>query len=999
MPHRSTATRRTSLTLALTAALSALAQPGLAAVDTEIDTTISLRQTWSEGNFTVTETGAIITDTGSGPAVFSSGTLGNFINRGIIDNQTIDGGPSLQNHGTIATLLNVGTLGSGVRNVSSTNTASIGELINEGLITSLSGSSAVDNVSGSIGKLTNTGQISGEIGLRNFRSATTTTLINHGTIAGITEGIRNDRSTIGTLNNSGTITGGEYGLYQDMGEITTLDNSGTITGGIAAIWNQGTIGALRNSGTITSEPASGGGSNQPPIGAIHNAMQGDIGTISNTGNITSELFGISNFGTIGTLNNAGTLTSGVAVYNSGDLSEIINTGTIRGLGQGLFPELPATALMLVRTLPQSPATTIHNSGEIVAPVAILAAYQDIANSGVAPDRTIGVLNNSGTVAGLVFAGITDSTGPLPDASSYSYFINGGRDTFGTITGVSGDVGLIQSYGPTVTFGTGKLLLNSHIESGIPDVIPSDPSAPPTPPLPLFVTNTAATLQVNQPIRIDGSYNQAASATLQIGVGDNAVTTGSAANDSGYGRLVVQGAAVIDAGSAVTLQKTGNHVFAPGQRYVAIDAGATGTQYNESTLRYSVNDVTSDVSGATVTDADRSRLVLTINGVQENAPPANPATTPNARAALDGLARYTGVDDAKLLDLFNAGQALRIGGADMANRAGNQLAPVYSSSLASIAQSMTLTVSDRLLQRTAPPTLIAQTNSGIATGDTRPALGAWGQVYGGHANQNRRDDVEGYGADFGGLMLGLDRAVGDRWRLGGVLSYGNAKTDFKGSISGNDAKIDSYGLAVYAGYTAGRWYANLSAGAYEQRYRTTRNISFTGFSGQARGKFDGQQYVLRAEAGYLLSLGAATLTPLAALNYSGTRQDGYTESGGNGAALSVRSSSTTSITSDLGARLARNVESSWGALSPELQLAWRHQYRNRKTLNTAGFAADPTGQTAFTTVGAAPVRDSALVSAGLTLHSSDTLSLSARYDLQAGGGFTSHAGGLRLRKQF
>lgn len=64
-----------------------------------------------------------------------------------------------------------------------------------------------------------------------------------------------------------------------------------------------------------------------------------------------------------------------------------------------------------------------------------------------------------------------------------------------------------------------------------------------------------------------------------------------------------------------------------------------------------------------------------------------------------------------------------------------------------------------------------------------------------------------------------------------------------------------------------------------------------------------------------------------------------------------------------------------------------------------FAADPTGQTGFTTVGATPVSDLAEMSLGVTLMRANNLSASIRYDLQVGSGFVSHTGIVRVQQRF
>jgi outer membrane autotransporter protein len=87
------------------------------------------------------------------------------------------------------------------------------------------------------------------------------------------------------------------------------------------------------------------------------------------------------------------------------------------------------------------------------------------------------------------------------------------------------------------------------------------------------------------------------------------------------------------------------------------------------------------------------------------------------------------------------------------------------------------------------------------------------------------------------------------------------------------------------------------------------------------------------------------------------------------------------------------------LVPELRVQWLHEYDRAKQTTGASFAADPTGQTAFTTVGMTPVSNLADVTLGVTLVRANNLSLTVRYELQAGSGFVSNTGILRLQQQF
>ena len=83
-------------------------------------------------------------------------------------------------------------------------------------------------------------------------------------------------------------------------------------------------------------------------------------------------------------------------------------------------------------------------------------------------------------------------------------------------------------------------------------------------------------------------------------------------------------------------------------------------------------------------------------------------------------------------------------------------------------------------------------------------------------------------------------------------------------------------------------------------------------------------------GYPIALRVATITPLASMTYSYQHQDGYTESGGNGAALTLGASHTTSVKSELGAKIERAFQTRYGILIPSVQAAWRHEFDHTRT---------------------------------------------------------------------
>lgn len=909
-----------------------------------------------------------------------------------------------------------------------------------GFVTGMPVSALAVNAGVTVTTLTNDGVINDQNGMPLFLSnnlvqidGTVDQLNNNGTIASVNENQINSVFAVGasgvvnTLTNTGTIKGNSNNYYSGNYNTGTLNNAGTIHTlnntadgkilGSLGISNQGTIDNLINAGLIGATDAennnyigqNGAIFNSGMIGTLHNTGSIDGGTsdnygrsgISNQGNITTlvndnkingSFAGIINYGTIGSIENNGQITGNyVAIYSYGPLDSIVNNGLLTGGNYALM------------------VGSNNNDGVI--------------------------LTNTGDIAGDIYA-----------LNATRLIINGGTITTGTLSGIDGATGTIM--GSDVVFNTGSLLLNDNIVTSLPEYgLMSLQMSDEKPVSNGTVVNEAASLQVNNSINIAGDYHQKAAATLISGVSDLATTNGDLLADTGYGRLNVSGNATIDAGSSVNLLRTGStYQFAEGQRYVVINAAGTETDYHADQLKYKAFGYRGVVNGSVYEEAESKALVLTL-GAEPVIPdpvapqpeptpdvtppvvtepevttpvvtvptptqpaPAEPApaqpskrgyaTIPSATAALGGLAHYSGISSPQLLDLYNA--SLAIEGKQEANRAGERLSSsqnLNTSSAATVATSTAQAVVGAHIDAVRNPQ--ASGTSGVATGDDYANNWiVWGQPFGGYARQDSTDNVSGYTAKFGGLIIGADRALGDNWRLGAALNYSNTSVHGKDNLSGNNSTADNYGVIGYAGYTGNPWYLNLSAGLNRQNYSSVRRADFTGFSGAAHGKFNGQSITLQSELGYPIALPAdVVLTPLAGLTYGYQHVDGYSETGGNGMALDVSSTHAQSVMSDIGVRIEKSFATGLGNLTPFAQVSWIHQYDNRQVSSHATYAADAIGETSFITKGASPVEDMAGVAVGTTLYDANELSLDARYDLQAGDRYQAHTFSLRLRKSF
>ncbi len=951
-------------------------------------------------------------------------------------------------------------ISAGVNNGSPT--ASIGTLNNDGdiygdaIVTSptAGGYGYGVNNAGTIGTITNTGVIGGYsssnangVGIEN--GGTISSITNTGLINGIAPAIGSsalfegagidNAGTIDQITNEGTITGSvigsgyAYGVVTN-GTINSLTNDGTIAGSITNgsemtamgvnVGSSGVIGDLENDGTI--------GANSPSVGyGVYNA--GNIGVLDNAGQIGAtglvKNVGIDNIGTIGNLTNTGTITS---VSNSGAIGQITNQLQISG---ALNPTI----------------TLLENTGVIGNAGAIAAT--GLLNSG-----TIGTLTNSGTITGSINAlnlsggtlgSLTNSgmiAGNITNTTSNDLTISG---VGGTLTGFNGAIGSITNTSLNVVFASGSQFLNDNINVGTNTV--NNAGATLTVNSPISITGNysqaaGATLQIGVTgsatpegtttdigygrLEVSGNATLAAGSSVTLASQGYAFAAGQRyvvvdpAGSANYGGATTAGSSVngLSLGMNGTAGTVTGSIVANGTHNDLVltvasvgsstgdttggnssSGGSSGTGTGSTGSTSSTGTGTSEPSqgsgsgGSGSTQTSIPSSVGTPWGSQVASLAPN-AVSGNAQSSLNGLGSYTGIGSQSLMNLQNAVLgALATGNAGAWNRVGQQLSPVQVSQSASAATFGALGVVNTRL--TSIHLAQADGASGISTGDSASEWSVWGQGFGGHASQGEIDQIDGYDANYGGLMVGADKAVGDHWHVGGAFSYSHTAIDNTGNTSGDSAGVNSFGFIGYAGYTGNPWYANLSGAVVAQHDTTSRLVNMQGFDGLASGSFNAQQYVLRAEAGLPIDLPVFTVTPIASLSYSYLNQGSYTETGGNGAALSVGSSGQNSVKSSLGAKISKAFQTSYGEIVPDLQVSWVHEYDRARQVVGASFAADPTGQTAFTTVGATPVGDMADVSVGVTLLRAHNLSLSARYELQAGGGFVSQTGSLRLQQQF
>ncbi len=801
---------------------------------------------------------------------------------------------------------------------------------------------------------------------------TTGTLTNQGAITGSQNGISDTGNAVGAVINSGTITGtANAGINMGTGAgITSLSNQagGTITGTNYGIDNAaGTIGTLTNSGTISNTSSSSGA-------ALRNTSStSTIGTLTNTAAIISNRTGIVNYGGIGTVTNSGTISgSSTGIYNNGRIGTITNSGLIRGTTSGGgVTNVSSTLGTLTNSGTITGATSgIRNQNSTIttlnnlAGATISGSQRGIYNETTGTlTTTITSINNAGTITGTQYAvhnagtmgTLTNSgaiIGNILNSSATGLTIAGGSgDTFGTLTGLSGSIGTITHTASNLLFSSGNLLLNDHITA-----------------TGRTVSNTGATLRLDNTVTITGTYNQ---------TGGGLTSTGSGGTNA---KLVVDGDATVS-NSTIILSTTG---LAAGQTITIVDAtnGHTGT-YTGNTARMGVTNGLAATASTSGND-----LVLVLATDSANTYTQKGITTGGAAApvgrVLDSIRADTSstavafqnqvLTPLDALPTSSQGQAIK------------QLAPqtTPSAQMTSAAATAVLGAVEQH-QQTA---MAYDPATGVAAGSEAKDTAAWGQVLGGSARRGSNAEADGYRLTDFGLAVGIDHRFTPDAMGGVALSWVRAWSQGSGNSSGSSSTMDSYQLTFYGTYRLDRAFVDGQLGVGWNEFDQSRGIAFLGRT--AAATYSGQQYLAKASVGYDVPVtDSVTVTPLAGLRWLRSETDSYDESGAGAANLSVSSHAVNSMTHDLGAKVIWNLPTAQGVLRPEARLAWVHDYTSGP-IATSGIM----GGQAFSVSTPRTEPNGVRVGLAATLGTDGDLSFRAEYESELRPQYQSHTALLK-----
>jgi subtilase-type serine protease len=201
-------------------------------------------------------------------------------------------------------------------------------------------------------------------------------------------------------------------------------------------------------------------------------------------------------------------------------------------------------------------------------------------------------------------------------------------------------------------------------------------------------------------------------------------------------------------------------------------------------------------------------------------------------------------------------------------------------------------------------------------------GAWAQLLGAWDHASGDANATGYQASTYGVLVGLDSAAADDWRLGVATGY--TRTSLHGGY-GSKADSDNYHLAAYGDKQFGALALRGGADYTWHRIDTKRSVNYGMQSDRDTAKYSARTEQLFAEAGYSVQGEWLNLEPFVNLAYVNFENNGIAESGG-AAALRGDKQHTDATVSTLGLRADTEWQVSAGTtVALRSELGWQHQY--------------------------------------------------------------------------
>lgn len=243
---------------------------------------------------------------------------------------------------------------------------------------------------------------------------------------------------------------------------------------------------------------------------------------------------------------------------------------------------------------------------------------------------------------------------------------------------------------------------------------------------------------------------------------------------------------------------------------------------------------------------------------------------------------------------------------------------------------------------------------IATRDTavhaRAALGPrWSAFVSADIGRvsRRASEIEApFDAGTDSLTLGINWQASSKWLLGLAVNHVREALDYRASEGSVDTRFD--GLVAFASHPlGGAWSLDGYAGRLDGDYRMRRAIAYALGAGGGSLAVNADAFANPGARRDLYGLAASGSWSRRGWDFGATlgiddskiRIDPYTESGGDGFAISVPGRATTTRRARADFRLGRTLSWSGGVWQPSLRIGWRQEAASPRRTVTVRFVED------------------------------------------------------------
>ncbi|RUQ34638.1 MAG: tandem-95 repeat protein [Candidatus Competibacteraceae bacterium] len=250
-------------------------------------------------------------------------------------------------------------------------------------------------------------------------------------------------------------------------------------------------------------------------------------------------------------------------------------------------------------------------------------------------------------------------------------------------------------------------------------------------------------------------------------------------------------------------------------------------------------------------------------------------------------------------------------------------------------------------------LLASLGGGGPSAELNNDFGPFGIFASGTVNLGSGDSSTNQaGFDFRtfALTVGTDYRFTDQFVLGSALSYVANDND----IDSNGGQLDTHGysLTLYGTYFYDdRIYLDGMIDYGWNDYDQQRNVAYQLPDADIQQRFGsnygGQQFFADLGVGYQFHRDQWTFNPEIRLSYLNLQVDSYQEHAdadgpGSAWAVAIDEQKLQSLTSRLGGKINYLIDQPWGALQPQVEFNWLHEFKDNANSITGHFVEGATG---------------------------------------------------------